>query len=1092
MATTEENTILKITLDYEDAVYGILRYKEKIQELKDMQKEMQDQVKAGTLTQEEYAKQLVASNAQIKSYSDEMRGLNKELQNNLKIEKANNEEREDSMVSLRAQLSNLTKAYDNLSKAQRNGAEGKALAASINQVTTELKTAEAETQRYYRNVGNYQQSIIAAIGGNNQFAQSLGKFAGGGGIAALAAAGIAGVTTAIVALKNAVSSGIKLIIDFEKQNSKLAAVMGTTATQTNELRVAALKLGETTRYTASEVAGLQIELAKLGFTQKEIIDAEAAILQFANATDAGLAEAASVAGAALRAFGDDASNMDRYVSAMAVATTKSALSFADLSTTISTLAPVAKAFGFEIEDVVTLVGKLKDAGFDASSAATATRNILLNLADANGALAKSLGAPVKNMQDLQDGLILLRNANIDLATALDLTDKRSVAAFEAFMTGADKLVELRSSVTNVTDELASMDEEMQNNVQGSTLKLQSAWEGLLLKFYSSKGIIKSLIDWLTSVVQWCSTLGDRFQNLYDRSILLRAAWESLVLNIKVLTSTISTALKLFMTQVKMAGQALEALFTLDFKKLWQTFKTGFSSQIDILSTQGKNVADAYVNAFSKTFNGRKKDLDVSEETANVMDKTEKKIEQKAANIQTKADKKAAERAKREAERAKREADKRAEVERNAIAEAEKLLYEVIEDNAEKRRKQIEANYNKETAAILAKLKDKAKLTEKAEKALNEALRLLNEKRKKELNELEISISEQSIKNEQNRISLLLSSLEKDYLKRRELKLQQIDNEEKLEQQRIIKSVSNEEQRSELLLALQIAQKKKRIDVEKEFEGNLEKERLASINRDYEASMFAARDNELEQLRITLEMRQQLLQEAEQREGETQEEWNARRLQLEKNAYDAEKELDEKRFEMKKANAEAIAGLMGTLSDAFGELGESNKAFAKLSKVLALGEIAVNTGVALAAGIKQAQSVPFPANIAAVATTVATILANIATAIKTVNSAKFAEGGLVTGAGTGTSDSITARVSNGESIMTANSTAMFAPLLSSLNQLGGGVPIVPQASPSQQIGEEFLAAAVARGMEYAPRPVVSVEEIHRVSDRVEVIENISQV
>ena len=38
MATTEENTILKITLDYEDAVYGILRYKEKIQELKDMQK----------------------------------------------------------------------------------------------------------------------------------------------------------------------------------------------------------------------------------------------------------------------------------------------------------------------------------------------------------------------------------------------------------------------------------------------------------------------------------------------------------------------------------------------------------------------------------------------------------------------------------------------------------------------------------------------------------------------------------------------------------------------------------------------------------------------------------------------------------------------------------------------------------------------------------------------------------------------------------------------------------------------------------------------------------------------------------------------
>ena len=175
-----------------------------------------------------------------------------------------------------------------------------------------------------------------------------------------------------------------------------------------------------------------------------------------------------------------------------------------------------------------------------------------------------------------------------------------------------------------------------------------------------------------------------------------------------------------------------------------------------------------------------------------------------------------------------------------------------------------------------------------------------------------------------------------------------------------------------------------------------------------------------------------------------------------------------------------------------QLEENNKAFAILQKTLALGEIAVNTGVALAQGIKQAQSVPFPANIAAIATMVATILANIATAIKTVNSAKFAEGGLIEGAGTGTSDSIVARVSNGESIMTANATGMFAPLLSSLNQLGGGVPIVAQPNPQQQLGEEYLAAAVARGMEMAPRPVVSVEEINSVGRRVEVIENIASV
>ena len=46
------------------------------------------------------------------------------------------------------------------------------------------------------------------------------------------------------------------------------------------------------------------------------------------------------------------------------------------------------------------------------------------------------------------------------------------------------------------------------------------------------------------------------------------------------------------------------------------------------------------------------------------------------------------------------------------------------------------------------------------------------------------------------------------------------------------------------------------------------------------------------------------------------------------------------------------------------------------------------------------------------------------------------------------------------------------------------------STQQQIGEEFLARAVARGMALAPRPVVSVEEVTNVKNRVEAIERLS--
>jgi hypothetical protein len=51
---------------------------------------------------------------------------------------------------------------------------------------------------------------------------------------------------------------------------------------------------------------------------------------------------------------------------------------------------------------------------------------------------------------------------------------------------------------------------------------------------------------------------------------------------------------------------------------------------------------------------------------------------------------------------------------------------------------------------------------------------------------------------------------------------------------------------------------------------------------------------------------------------------------------------------------------------------------------------------------------------------------------------YATGGIVRGPGSGTSDSIPARLSNGEAVMTAQAVSMFGPVLSQMNQAGGGV------------------------------------------------------
>ena len=210
----------------------------------------------------------------------------------------------------------------------------------------------------------------------------------------------------------------------------------------------------------------------------------------------------------------------------------------------------------------------------------------------------------------------------------------------------------------------------------------------------------------------------------------------------------------------------------------------------------------------------------------------------------------------------------------------------------------------------------------------------------------------------------------------------------------------------------------------------------------------------------------------------------------KKAYDEMVQQELEKQKLAEDTAYAFSDVAGSIAGMLQTFGEENRELARLSKVIALAQIAIETGVATAKGISSAMSVPFPANLAAIATTIATVISGMTSAISTVKSAKFATGGYVTGPGTGTSDSIPARLSAGESVINAKSTAMFGPLLSSLNQAGGGVAFNP-ATGGQRDGYEFLAAAVAAGMKNA-KLRVGVDEITRVQDRVDKIQEISTI
>lgn len=423
----------------------------------------------------------------------------------------------------------------------------------------------------------------------------------------------------------------------------------------------------------------------------------------------------------------------------------------------------------------------------------------------------------------------------------------------------------------------------------------------------------------------------------------------------------------------------------------------------------------------------------------------------------------------------------------AVRAAEDAMLALVKDKREQARKEIELTYSRQIEDLRARLETESDLTVKARQAINDQIKALEQQKYAELQKLSEEELQKEIDNRTKLISLQLEAVKKGSEQEYQLRMQQLLAQRDAE-------LADKELTEQMKLAIVDKYDKQMDDLILQREQEISEKQQEAVRLRMENEIMQLQQSGASELEILQEQASQkleLLNSIQQQEGESEQEFLNRKLQANQEYIDAKKAIADKEVEIEQVKFQAIETITSGLSSAFETLGENNKTFAILSKTLALAEIAINTGKALAAGIAQAQSVPFPANLAAIATTVATILSNIAVATKTVKSAKFATGGLVTGPGTGTSDSIPAQLSNGESVMTARATSMFAPLLSSFNQMGGGVPINVTQTSSQALGEDMLARAVAKGVQ-SMRPVVSVEEITSVSNRVKVLENLGNV
>ena len=1049
MVSEDKQQILDIKVKYEDAIYGIIRYKEKIDELKQSIKDLQQQEKDKTITTNEMKLQTEAINATIKEYQYNVRTLQKEIQNNVRTEN----EQEGSLKQLRAQLSNATKQYDEMAKAEREGAKGQALAKHINEITEKLKLAEEETQRYYRNVGNYYNSMMQAaddLQGTEFFGMDIVNDTEVSNIIKLAQ-NMDGLTGKLKAFGK---TAIGLVMN--PYFAALAGVVGVGMTfkwfyDYNKGLMEATRLTkEFTGYTGEALETMRNSIAATADTMgkdfKDVLGTADNLManfhlsgeQAMDVINKGFASGADLSGDMLQkiqqyapTFHDAGISADQMVAI--IQQTRSGI-FSDKGLDIidmaskkiremsSGTASSLDAIGISSKQVQEDLAKGTKSTFDViQEVSTKMKNF--------GADSQQVGDVLKNVfgkQGAQAGIQLIEQLDT-MSTSLDEVKKQ---------TGAWGDVQLEN--IKLQKELNTYMSSMFDFSQKGFASIITAGKQFGTKVLIQ--IMKGLFNTINYFIDW-----------YNESLLLRGIINAIGINFRLMWNAIKLVCNLAIDSFKRMGFAakgmldiLEGIVTFDLSKAQKGFKEMFDISGTIkeawhdIKNAGIEIGNSFADGFENTVHGRLNHLKLANldggATSSEPTNGNKGTIPAAAKGSTTKGKGST--TKTKTQRAKEEAEAKAEAERRKKQEKELQAQIAL----------IQFQYNEQVMA--AKKRYLAGMYD----------------------------NERDYSND-------LEQLEKDMVTRSinaYVAAGQIGAEKAQEMQA-------------KLLDIMIKAKE---DIK-----NQAKEIVDEINKEFEEAEKARRDADimnggtgeeddaakLERYKAFLEQKLAMTQENTEAHKQLDQSLADTLIEIQKKKNQGIIDDEEAKKEKFKAIYQQIAdGLSSAMDDMFEAETAKGKAFLKSMLITALNILEPFILAKLQVTQIAEKGLFGIAEAAALTVIVKAAIAGAKSVIK-----GFSTGGYVQGSGTGTSDSIPARLSNGESVMTAKATSMFSPILSAFNQLGGGVPIVANNGGSN-IGMDMLAAAVARGYQMAPQPVVSVEEINRTQRRVQTIENISRL
>lgn len=1043
MVSEDQQQILDIKVKYEDAIYGIIRYKEKIDALKAAIKDLKKQEEDKTITTNELKVQTEAINATIKEYQYNVRALQKEIQNNVRQQK----EQDGSLKQLRAELSNATKAFDELSRAEREGAKGKELQKHINEIAKELKEAEEATNRFQRNVGNYEGAINNAIFGNSRFGQSLKAIvdmAGDGGFSGIMK----------TAKQNAQAFGTT-VMSLVK-NPYFAALAGVAG--------AGMAFKWFFDYNMSILEATRLTREFTGYTGEALETMRNNIQATADAMGKDFKDVLSTADVLMSNFhvsGEEAMKIinDGFASGADLS--------GDMLQKMQKYAPTFHDAGIEADELVAILqqtrsGIFSDKGLDVIEMASK------KIREMNSGTASALDAigisNKKVQEDLKNGSTTTFKVIQQVATKMKSfgADSKEVGTVlkDVFgKQGAAAGLQLIEQLDTMTTDINEVKEQTGawGKTQEENIKIHRELNSYLSSMFdmSQKGFGSIIAQGkllgektLVKIVKSAHDCYNAFADWYNESMLLRGIIQGYGTLMRNTWTTVKLVANLIVNAFKYMGRAgkgyldiLEGIVTFDLEKAKKGFSEIFNlsllrDNIKDVKKAGAEYGQAFSDGFANTAKSRIKRLKLanvdggatSKEPTNNTTNNDKSGGSTSTSKSGKSSKSGKTTSRVDA--AKLEAERIKQIEKQLQADIAKVQFEYNEKVMDAKRKYLAGMFKDE----------------------NEYKDALN------------NLEKEMITNSLN-VYVQAGSIGADKAQEMEEKL--IDF--------MIQAKETLKQRAKEIVDA----------IDKEFE-EAEKKRK-------EEDIMAGGTGEDDDNTARLQRYQEFLSQRIGMYSDYADVHEALSQKMHDTDVELMKDANEKNKVVLTESQTYTLALINALGEGLQDFfnGEELTFHAFLKSMLnalldALKQQLMMGRVGIMIHELETKGFGGIASAAALNALVETAFAAAKAMVK-----GFSVGGYVQGSGSGTSDSIPARLSNGESVMTAKATSMFSPILSAFNQLGGGVPIVVNNGQSQ-IGMDMLAAAVAKGYMMAPRPVVSVEEISHKQKRVQTTENIGRL